>query len=292
MESAGKALPSSNCSAPARRATPLPRIALSPEGFTGTLRPYEATAATLWLAFLGRFGPARCLADDMGLGKTIQTLALIQAQQARAVSVRPCSVCPLSVVENWLKEANRFTTRTARADPPRHQACRRATPSSKAAAGHGLVVSSYGLLHRDLRPVQGRRLGRGDTGRSPEHQERLDASVPGGPVGEEPVASHCPDWHSRREPRRRSVVAAGLPQSGPAGERKRAFANDFFIPIQLPQDADTAAHLKRLTGPFILRRLKTDPSIISDLPEKIGDEGSAATCRANRPPCTLPSSPN
>ena len=46
------------------------------------------------------------------------------------------------------------------------------------------------------------------------------------------------------------------------------FKRGFFVPIQVNRDSEAAERLKRLTGPFVLRRLKTDKSIIRDLPEK------------------------
>jgi SNF2 family DNA or RNA helicase len=48
-----------------------------------------------------------------------------------------------------------------------------------------------------------------------------------------------------------------------------AFRRDFYLPIQMEKDAGAAGRLKAMTGPFVLRRLKTDPSVISDLPQKV-----------------------
>ena len=80
----------------------------APEFFRGTLRPYQVRGYS-WLAFLKRWGLGACLADDMGLGKTIQTLALIQ-RDWHANGRRPTLlICPMSVVGNWQKEAERFT---------------------------------------------------------------------------------------------------------------------------------------------------------------------------------------
>ena len=79
-----------------------------PAGFHGTLRPYQVRGYS-WLAFLRRWGLGACLADDMGLGKTVQTLALLQ-RDWEAGDRRPALlICPMSVVGNWKKEAERFT---------------------------------------------------------------------------------------------------------------------------------------------------------------------------------------
>ena len=82
----------------------------TPEGFRGTLRPYQARGFS-WLHFLTKHGLGACLADDMGLGKTVQLLALA-LHYGETVSERRRKpmlvVCPASVVYNWQREAQRF----------------------------------------------------------------------------------------------------------------------------------------------------------------------------------------
>ena len=51
----------------------------TPDGFRGTLRPYQRRGLS-WLSFLGRLGIGAVLADDMGLGKTVQLLSLLWAE--------------------------------------------------------------------------------------------------------------------------------------------------------------------------------------------------------------------
>jgi SNF2 family DNA or RNA helicase len=236
----------------------------TPEGFTGTLRPYQLRGYS-WLAFLGRFGLGACLADDMGLGKTVQTLALIQHQWRQ--QQRPTLlVCPLSVVGNWNKEARRFTP-----DLPVliHHGTRRLKGEAlrQAAAQQGLVVSSYGLLHRDLKDIEsvdwaGVVLDEAQNIKNAQTRQSQAArslkSLYRIALTGTPVENHVGDLWSLLD-----FLNPGLLGS------ESTFRNDFFIPIQLEQDAEAAAYLKRLTGPFILRRLKTDPSIISDLPAKL-----------------------
>ncbi len=82
---------------------------LSPaDTFNGTLRPYQ-TRGFSWLAFLAKLGMGACLADDMGLGKTVQTLALIQRNRFYKEHRPVLLVCPTTVVNNWQKEASKFT---------------------------------------------------------------------------------------------------------------------------------------------------------------------------------------
>ena len=120
----------------------------SPEGFTGVLRPYQVRGYS-WLSFLRQWGLGACLADDMGLGKTIQTLALIQRDRRLGEDRPVLLICPTSVINNWRKEADRFV-------PDLHVMVHHGSGRSRGksfaaeAAKHAIVISSYGLLHRDI----------------------------------------------------------------------------------------------------------------------------------------------
>ncbi|NUQ64753.1 MAG: DEAD/DEAH box helicase, partial [Pirellulales bacterium] len=233
--------------------------------FAGRLRPYQARGYS-WLAFLRRWGLGACLADDMGLGKTVQTLALIQ-RDWHARAERPVLlICPTSVVGNWQKEAARFTPELP---VMVHHGLGRAKEAAfrKAVAGQAIVVSSYSLLHRDLDYLReidwaGVVLDEAQNIKNPETKQAraaraLKADYRVALTGT-PVENHVGDLWSIME-----FLNPGL--LGSQAEFKRSF----FVPIQAMHDADATARLKQVTGPFILRRLKTDRSIISDLPEKL-----------------------
>ena len=237
----------------------------SPRGFSGTLRPYQVRGYS-WLSFLREWGLGACLADDMGLGKTIQTLALIQ-RDWRADGKRPVLlVCPTSVANNWRKEAARFTPRLpvlVHHGPGR----KRGATFKKEVEGHAIVVSSYGLVHRDLKflkevPWGGVVLDEAQNIKNPEtKQARAAQSLVADyriALTGTPVENNVGDLWSIME-----FLNPGF--LGSQSEFKR----NFFVPIQAERDASAAERLKRVTGPFILRRLKTDRSIISDLPEKL-----------------------
>ncbi|MCY4529766.1 MAG: DEAD/DEAH box helicase [Chloroflexi bacterium] len=237
----------------------------SPRGFSGTLRPYQ-TRGYSWLSFLRQWGLGACLADDMGLGKTVQTLALIQ-RDWRAKGKRPVLlVCPTSVVNNWEKEAARFTPRLpvlVHHGPDR----KRGAAFKKEAGKHAIVVSSYGLVHRDIKflkdvPWGGVVLDEAQNIKNPETKQAraarsLEADYRVALTGT-PVENNVGDLWSIME-----FLNPGF--LGSESEFKRKF----FVPIQAERDPSAAERLKRITGPFILRRLKTDRSIISDLPEKL-----------------------
>ena len=237
----------------------------TPRAFSGTLRPYQVRGYS-WLSFLRQWGLGACLADDMGLGKTIQTLALIQ-RDWRASGKRPVLlVCPTSVVNNWQKEAARFTPRLPVL--VHHGVGRKRGAAFKKEAGrHAIVVSSYGLVHRDVNilsdvPWSGVVLDEAQNIKNPETKQAraarsLEADYHLALTGT-PVENNVGDLWSIME-----FLNPGF--LGTQSEFKRRF----FVPIQAERDPSAADRLKRITGPFILRRLKTDRSIISDLPEKL-----------------------
>jgi SNF2 family DNA or RNA helicase len=235
------------------------------DAFHGTLRPYQVRGYS-WLAFLREWGLGACLADDMGMGKTPQTLALI-AQDWQRNDKRPTLIiCPMSVVGNWQKEAARFTP-----DLPvmiHHGMSRTKGPAfKKQATEHAIVLSSFALLNRDsniLKEVDwaGVILDEAQNIKNAEtKQSRAARSLKSGyriALTGTPVENNVGDLWSIME-----FLNPGF--LGSQAEFKRSF----FVPIQANQDHEAAERLKRLTGPFILRRLKTDKSIIADLPEKM-----------------------
>jgi superfamily II DNA or RNA helicase len=115
----------------------------APEGFVGTLRPYQREGLG-WLEFLRRFGLGGCLADDMGLGKTVQVLAMLEARR-RDGAGPSLVVVPRSLVFNWRREAERFTPALRVLD---HSGVRRARATDHF-ADHDLVLTTYGTLRRD-----------------------------------------------------------------------------------------------------------------------------------------------
>jgi hypothetical protein len=236
--------------------------------FVGTLRPYQQRGYS-WLAFLRRWGLGGCLADDMGLGKTIQTLALIQRDWHAALNpggrLPVLLVCPTSVVNNWRKEAARFTPDLPvlihhGSDRPKGAAFR------KAVAGQAIVISSYALLHRDVGVFEkvewaGIILDEAQNIKNPEtKQARAARSLQAGyrfALTGTPVENNVGDLWSIMEFLNPGFLGA-----------QTEFKRRFFVPIQAGGDPEAAERLKRITGPFILRRLKTDKAIISDLPDK------------------------
>ena len=229
------------------------------------LRPYQLRGYA-WLRFLTRWGLGACLADDMGLGKTVVTLALIQRDWDEDGHQPVLVICPTSVVGNWLREAARFTPDLSVL--VHHGGTRRKDESfAEEAAQHAIVITSYALLHRDREllktvPWRGIVLDEAQNIKNSEtKQAQAAATIPGNyriALTGTPVENSVADLWSLMD-----FLNPGL--LGSATE----FKKNFFLPIQMRQDGDATARLKRLTGPFLLRRLKTDPTVISDLPEKL-----------------------
>lgn len=237
-----------------------------PSGLAGQLRPYQQKGYS-WLHFLTGWGFGACLADDMGLGKTIQTLSLVQRYREEGEKRPVLLICPTSLVGNWQREANRFTPDLPVLVHYGGSRRKKASTFQKEVAGNGFVISSYSLLHRDFELFKGVDwagviLDEAQNIKNPHtKQARAARALEAGyrvALTGTPVENNVGDLWSLFE-----YINPGLLGS------QASFKSKFFIPIQVNRDSRTASSLKRLTNPFVLRRLKTDRSIISDLPDKM-----------------------
>ena len=230
----------------------------TPGTLRGELRPYQVDGFR-WLARLGDLGVGACLADDMGLGKTVQALAVLLR---RASDGPALVVAPTSVVINWLDETRRFAP-TLNATTYGGSADRRARQLEDLES-FDLVVATYGVLQIDA--------------------EKLAAVEWSTIVLDEAQAIKNPATKRARAARGLGagfrIVTTGTPiqnnvidlfslfsflNPGMLGSLNH-FRRRFAIPIERDGDADARARLRRLTAPFILRRLKSD--VLDDLPPR------------------------
>ena len=244
-----------------QRLSPVP----TPDTLTAKLRPYQERGLA-WLSFLDQVGLGAVLADDMGLGKTIQVLALLAAERAGGHRPRPTLVvAPMSLVGNWRRETERFvpSLRTYVHHGPER---RRGDDFATAVATADLVITTYGTATRDgdlLATAQWARVVCDEAQAIKNSATKQAAAVRGLPATGRialtgtPVENRLGELWSIME-----FANPGL--LGPAVTFRRRYAD----PIEDGSDPEAAAALKRATQPFILRRLKTDRTIISDLPEK------------------------
>ena len=236
-----------------------------PEAFHGALRPYQERGLA-WLAWLRQWGFGACLADDMGLGKTIQALALFQHVRNLGATRPILLVCPLSIIANWVYEASRFTPGLTVLT---HYGASRAPGRllQEAAQQHDLVVTSYTLLCRDFAALN-----------------RVQWSMV---VLDEAQNIKNPATLQSRAARALTsdfrLALTGTPVENQVGDlwalmdflnpgllgTHALFNKRFQRPIRTGVDTGARATLREITAPFILRRLKRDPGIIADLPERV-----------------------
>ena len=236
----------------------------APEGFVGKLRPYQKLGYS-WLAFLKRWGLGACLADDMGLGKTVQTLAALQLDYQQGNRLPNLLVCPTSVINNWQREAVKFTPELSvllHHGPNR----KRGAAFRDLVASHHIIITSFATMARDVKllasvPWRSVILDEAQNIKNPVSKQA--AAAQGLPADYRvaltgtPVENHVGDLWSVMQ-----FLNPGLLGS------QAQFKRRYFQPIQVRKDEEAATHLQKVTGPFILRRLKTDRAIIDDLPDK------------------------
>lgn len=240
-----------------------------PAGLHATLRPYQQRGLD-WLAFMSGLGLGAVLADDMGLGKTLQVLALLAHEQADAPTLL---VCPMSVVGNWQREASRFVP-GLRVLVHHGTQRLRGEALTRAVANIDLVITTYALVARDvaqLRELHWRRVVL-DEVQHIKNADTAQARAVRGIPAEHRIALTGTPVENRLEELRSILDFVNPRMLGTAS----SFRNKFAVPIERDHDEVAASRLRAVTSPFVLRRVKTDPAVIADLPEKL-----EMTVRAN-----------
>jgi len=231
-----------------------------PAGLNGTLRPYQERGFR-WLYSNRMRGFGSCIADDMGLGKTIQVISLILKLKEEGKLNKPALViCPTTLVGNWHKECAKFA------------------PSLKVYIYHGtgrslelddtdIAITTYGLLRNDLEEFKDKKwdiviIDEAQNIKNPDAAQsiavksiktRTYIAMTG-----TPVENRLSELWSIFDFTNKGYL-------GNIGNFQRNYA----LPIEKYRDTDRIDKLKLVTEPFVLRRLKNDKSIISDLPDKI-----------------------
>ena len=231
----------------------------------GTLRPYQK-AGTRWMNLLSGLGLGACLADDMGLGKTIQVLALLLMEQARDTRPRPSLlVAPASLLANWAAEIEKFapSLKAVIVHPSTMPADKVKAFTTEQASDYDLAITSYGSLLR-----------------IPVFTEADWRFV----ILDEAQAIKNPNARQTKAAKalkaRARIALTGTPVENHLGDLWSIF--DFINPGLLGNAKQFTRYtkglaerthnpygpLRELVRPYILRRMKTDKSIISDLPDK------------------------
>ncbi len=239
-------------------------------GLQGALRPYQRQGVA-WLRLVTQLGLGACLADDMGLGKTMQVLALLLCLRQEATTVPRIPsllVIPASLLGNWKHEVARFAPALQLlclhpAETDQRTLTQIATAPMTYLADVDLVITTYAMLSRQ-----------------PWLAEQSWRLV----ILDEAQAIKNPSTRQSKATRQLAAQArialTGTPVENRLGDLWSLF--DFLNPGLLgstkvfqafvkslqEREHNQFAPLRQLVGPYILRRLKTDRSIIADLPEK------------------------
>jgi hypothetical protein len=229
-------------------------------GFHGTLRPYQHVGLG-WLVRMRELGMGALLADDMGLGKTVQLIAYLLDHSDR--DERPALiVAPTSVLGNWQRELQRFAPEIRSRI---HHGPER-TSSIAELQEYDVVLTSYALLPRDrslLRRGEWRALVldeaqavKNPLTRAAQTARTLTAGHRVALTGT-PVENRLDELWSIMH-----ILNPGL-----LGTRT-AFRRLVASPIERQQDPVAEERLRRMSGPFLLRRRKSDPDVLPDLPPR------------------------
>ncbi len=242
-----------------------------PSSLQGKLRPYQLKGVS-WLAFLKQFGFGACLADSMGLGKTIQLITLLlhdrelAAKQGQPMPNPTLIICPMSIVGNWQKEIQRFAPSLS---VMVHHGAERLTDEAfrEEAQKHAVVITTYALALRDkehLEPIEWEYIVldeaqniKNESAKQTKAIRSLNARHKIALTGT-PVENRLSELWSIMEFLNPKYLGPG-----------KEFNTKFATPIEKYHNKQQAETLKRLIQPFVLRRLKTDKTIIQDLPDKM-----------------------
>lgn len=246
-----------------------------PDDFEAELRDYQQRGLS-WLGFLSSLGLGACLADDMGLGKTVQLLALEAVERAdrvdpvgeaaQAGAGPTLLLCPMSLVGNWQREAAKFAPRlVVYAHHGRERL--RGEQLGEHLSDVDLVVTTYGTAARDieeLEEIEWRRVVldeaqtiKNSLSQSAKVARRLHTDHRVALTGT-PIENRLSELWSIME-----FLNPGL-----LGTSER-FRTRYALPVERYGETQPAEQLRTITRPYVLRRLKTDPAIIDDLPDKI-----------------------
>lgn len=230
-----------------------------PVDLNGELRPYQKTGLKwLWTNVSKGFGC--CMADDMGLGKTIQVISLIlKLKEENKLKAPVLVICPTTLMGNWIKELQMFA------------------PKLKVGKYHGLdrkldtkldiILTTYAIMRIDIEEMKKETWGmvvvdEAQNIKNPDTAQTMSIKILKSDIKiamtGTPVENRLTELWSIFD----------FINMGYLGSLKE-FQKSYAIPIERFKEKSRATKLKMSVSPFVLRRLKTDKSVISDLPDKV-----------------------
>ncbi|WP_010417827.1 DEAD/DEAH box helicase [Anaerophaga thermohalophila] len=234
-----------------------------PRGLNATMRPYQKRGFD-WLFKNIRLGFGSIIADDMGLGKTLQVIAVIlKLKREGALSrQRVLVVVPTTLLSNWQKELDKFAPELLYS--VYHGTARELNVEAD------VVISSYGVVRSDIDQLSKIKwqvvvIDEAQNIKNPNAAQtkavkKLKSAIRLAMSGT-PVENRLSEYWSIFD----------FTNKGYLGSRKK-FSENFAKPIEQNRDKAKLKYFLKITGPFILRRMKTDKSIIDDLPEKVEND--------------------
>ncbi len=232
-------------------------------GIMADLRPYQKRGYD-WLVKNAQLGFGSIIADDMGLGKTLQVIALLMKlrNEGSLEKHKALVIVPTTLLTNWRKEIEKFA------------------PSLTFSIYHGpnrildtsadLVITSYGIARSDNQELalhhwkavvidEAQNIKNSATAQT-KAVKKLKADIRIAMSGT-PVENRLSEYWSIFD----------FTIKGYLGNIK-SFTTDYAVPIEVNRNRKRLDKFLKITGPFILRRLKSDKTIITDLPEKVEND--------------------
>jgi len=232
-----------------------------PIGLLATFRPYQHRGYS-WLYKNHRIGFGSILADDMGLGKTLQVIAFLTKleQEGELYKRTALAVVPTPLISNWQRECQKFAPGLRVGIF--HGPDRKLNPKD-----HDVIITSYGVARSDeklLAKTKWRVLiideaqaiknpGTAQTKALKKFKADTRIAMSG-----TPVENRMSEYWSIFDFTNKGYLS-----------NLNRFKKEYMVPIEKDRDQEKLQTFRQVTAPFILRRLKTDKSIISDLPDKI-----------------------
>lgn len=236
------------------------RSAVLPQTFRVQLRPYQKSGYT-WLNYMDQLGFGACLADDMGLGKTVQVLAYLERLRKRKKDARVLLIVPASLMGNWKKETERFApSMDFRILHGRTSAVLEKQMEEEQAF---LTITTYGMATRikalqvvewDCVVLDEAQAIKNPVTKQTKEIKKLSARMRIAMTGT-PIENDLTNLWSLFD-----FLNHGLLGTSQEFREYRKSLNEH---------PEGYARLKTMVAPFLLRRMKTDPRIITDLLEKV-----------------------
>lgn len=230
-----------------------------PDEVQADLRPYQK-AGFRWLNYLQDISWGGLLADDMGLGKTIQSLTVLQNYKDKNETLKAIIVCPTTLLHNWKEEIEKFTPNLS--FYIHHSSSR--TAKYEVIDAHDIIITTYGTLRSDITFLNKSAfdyivLDESQAIKNPTSKTAKAALILQGKnkiaLSGTPMQNNTFDIYSQM-----NFLNPGMLGT------KEFFKEQFAVPIDKFQEAETKEHLKKLIYPFLLRRTKEQ--VAKDLPSK------------------------